>query len=177
MALSSSLVMNAQVSSVRLMTWNLLNWPISSNQAADTTERCPHFRTVIDQTRPDILVTQENSTTLSTTLFLNCALNANGNEYRQGSYIHGYDTNNGIFYKDSLFTFVSNTRIPTALRDINEFKLVFKYNPMILKPNNKLGKRLKYSLKKEGLPIKYGVQKYITEATILRTADIPSIVW
>jgi len=58
-----------------------------------------------------------------------------------------------------------------------EFKLVFKYDPMILKLDTELGKRLKYSLKKEGLPIKYGVQKHITEATILRSAGIPSIVF
>jgi len=108
------------------MTWNLLNWPITSNAVSDSTDRCPHYRTVLDQIRPDILVTQENAATYSTTWFLNCALNSNSNEYRQGSYIHGYDTNNGIFYKDSLFEFISNIRIPTALRDINEFKLVFK---------------------------------------------------
>jgi endonuclease/exonuclease/phosphatase family metal-dependent hydrolase len=108
------------------MSWNLLNWPITSNAVSDSTTRCPNYRTVMNAVRPDILVTQENAATYSTTWFLNCALNANGNEYSQGSYIHGYDTNNGIFYKDSLFQFISNTRIPTALRDINEFKLVFK---------------------------------------------------
>ncbi len=124
--LTTTFISSAQVSSIRLMSWNLLNWPVTSNQIADSTERCPHYRLVLDQLRPDILVTQENAATYSTTWFLNCALNANGNEYRQGSFINGYDTDNGIFYKDSVFEFISNTRIPTALRDINEFKLVHK---------------------------------------------------
>lgn len=115
-----------QVSSVRIMSWNLLNWPSSTSAAADSTTRCPNYRAVVEAARPDILVTQENATTYSTTWFLNCALNASGNEYSQGSYINGPDTDNGIFFKDSLFRFISNTRIPTALRDINEFKLVFK---------------------------------------------------
>lgn len=108
------------------MSWNLLNWPITSNAVSDSTTRCPHYRAVVEYVNPDILVTQENAATYSTTWFLNCAMNANGNEYSQGSYIHGYDTNNGIFYKDSLFQFISNTRIQTQLRDINEFKLLFK---------------------------------------------------
>jgi len=116
----------AQVSSIRLMSWNLLNWPVTSNAIADSTTRCPNYRAVVEYVNPDILVTQENAATYSTTWFLNCAMNANGNAYRQGSYIHGYDTNNGIFYKDSLFQFLSNTRIQTELRDINEFKLLFK---------------------------------------------------
>ncbi len=123
---STALSSFAQVSSIRVMSWNLLNWPITSNAVSDSTSRCPAYRTVLNAVRPDILVTQENAATYSTTWFLNCALNANGNEYSQGSYIHGYDTNNGIFFKDSLFEFVSNTRIPTELRDISEFKLVFK---------------------------------------------------
>ncbi|HNQ61638.1 MAG TPA: T9SS type A sorting domain-containing protein [Bacteroidia bacterium] len=125
LALSSTQI-SAQVSSIRIMSWNLLNWPITSSAVSDSSTRCPHFRTVLNEVRPDILVTQENAATYSTTWFLNCALNASGNVYSQGSYIHGYDTNNGIFYKDSLFEFISNTRIPTELRDINEFKLVFR---------------------------------------------------
>lgn len=116
----------AQVSTIRLATWNLLNWPIISSAVSDSTGRCPHFRTVLQGIDPDILVTQENSATYSTTWFLNCALNYQTNQYRQGSYIHGYDTNNGIFYKDSLFRFVSNQRYLTTLRDINLFTLIFK---------------------------------------------------
>jgi hypothetical protein len=53
-------------------------------------------------------------------------MNASGAYYRQGVYIQGQDSNNGIFYLDSLFTFISNRPIETALRDISEFTLIYK---------------------------------------------------
>ncbi|HRH66107.1 MAG TPA: T9SS type A sorting domain-containing protein [Bacteroidia bacterium] len=121
----SSVLASAQVSSVKIMTWNLLNWPSVSASTQDSTNRCPDYRAVVSYEEPDILVTQENATTYSTTWFLNSVMNANGPVYRQGVYIHGQDTNNGIFYKDSLFSFVSNIPIPTSLRDITQFTLVF----------------------------------------------------
>ncbi|MBK7851133.1 MAG: T9SS type A sorting domain-containing protein [Bacteroidetes bacterium] len=116
----------AQISSVKIMCWNLLNWPNTSSATQDSTDRCPDYRTVVQYEEPDILVTEENTSTYSTTWFLNSVMNANGPVYRQGTYIQGQDTNNGIFYKDSLFRFVSNVRITTSLRDISQFTLVFK---------------------------------------------------
>ncbi|HNP48713.1 MAG TPA: hypothetical protein PKL85_07730, partial [Bacteroidia bacterium] len=115
----------AQVSSVKIMCWNLLNWPNTSSATQDSTDRCPDYRSVIQYEEPDILVTEENTSTYSTTWFLNRVMNASGPVYRQGTYIQGDDTNNGIFYKDSLFGFVSNVRILTSLRDISQFTLVF----------------------------------------------------
>jgi hypothetical protein len=111
---------------VKVMSWNILNWPEISGIVADTTSRGPSYRTVVDYVNPDILVTMENATGYSTTWFLNQVMNANGNEYSAGTFINGYDTDNGIFYRDSLFSFVSNQPIQTSLRDINQFTLVFK---------------------------------------------------
>ncbi|MCC7233047.1 MAG: T9SS type A sorting domain-containing protein, partial [Bacteroidia bacterium] len=115
----------SQVSTVKIMSWNLLNWPSVSNSASDSTTRCPYYREVVHYVEPDVLVTQENATTYSTTWFLDAVMNVNGPEYRQGTYIQGYDTNNGIFYRDSLFGFAGVDRIETPLRDISCFKLVF----------------------------------------------------
>src|SRR6185436_6910491 len=73
----------------------------------------------------DILVTQENSSINSVPLFLDGIMNANGtNAYNAGTFINGYDSDNGIFYRSSDFHFISNTPIHTDLRDINEFRLV-----------------------------------------------------
>ena len=124
--LIAALCVHGQNSSVKIMSWNLLNWPSVSQSIQDSTNRCPDYRTVVQYEEPDILVTQENATTYSTTWFLNSVMNASGPVYSQGTYIHGQDTNNGIFYKDSLFNFVSNVRITTSLRDISQFTMVFK---------------------------------------------------
>ena len=57
------------------MTWNLLNYPDYNNVASDISLRNPYYRTVIQYINPDIIVTQENSTTSSVSLFPNCVMN------------------------------------------------------------------------------------------------------
>ena len=86
---------------VKVMSWNILNWPELSGIVADTTSRGPSYRSVVDYVNPDILVTMENAASYSTTWFLNQVMNANGNSYAAGTFINGYDTDNGIFYRDS----------------------------------------------------------------------------
>ncbi len=109
---------------VRIMSWNLLNFPSQSNLITDTTTRLPCYRTVVQFVNPDILVTQENSGNNSVSIFLNSVMNANGNFYSAGTFINGYDTDNAIFYRSSCFRFLSNVPISTALRDISMFTLV-----------------------------------------------------
>ena len=47
-------------------------------------------------------------------------------DYDAGLFIDVNDTDNAIFFKTSLFTFIANNPIHTALRDINEFILMHK---------------------------------------------------
>jgi endonuclease/exonuclease/phosphatase family metal-dependent hydrolase len=111
-----SVFSNAQV---KITSYNLLNYP-----GTDTTTRNPYFRTVINSINPDILVVQEITSQDAINGFLNGIMNISGNFYSAGTFINGPDSDNGIFFKTSLFSFISNTPIKTALRDINEFKLV-----------------------------------------------------
>ncbi|MFM2206063.1 MAG: hypothetical protein RL213_38 [Bacteroidota bacterium] len=117
---------SASAGTVRLVSWNLLNWPNASDLVNDTSTRCPYFRAVMDSLKPSLLVTCENQSTTGVPWFLQQVLNVNTNAYRQGVYIQGVDSNNGIFYLDSLFTFVRNRPIRTALRDISEFTMLYK---------------------------------------------------
>lgn len=103
---------------VKIMTYNLLNY-----NGYDTTTNNPHFRTVISSANPDILVVQEMTSLTNMNNFRSNVMNTFGELYEQGYFINGPDTDNGIFYKPSKFTFIWNTAIPTALRNINEFKL------------------------------------------------------
>ena len=109
---------------ITLLTYNLLNYPEQSNLTPDTTLRHPFYRTIVSYVDPDIMVTQENTAQNGVNFFLANVLNANSNTYSAGTFINGYDSDNAIFYKTAKFSFVSNTRIFTDLRDINEFKLV-----------------------------------------------------
>jgi len=114
----------SQPFTVKLMCWNLLNYPDQANVSGDTALRNPFYRSVVQYEDPDILVTEENTTSTPTNMFLDNVMNANGAVYGKGSFINGWDTNNEIFFKNSLFTFLSYTRIRTDVRDINGFKLV-----------------------------------------------------
>lgn len=103
-----------------IMTYNILNYPIT-----DTTSRNPYFRTIFENIQPDIIVVQEMISQQGVNAFLNKILLPTNPHYQAGTFIDGFDSDNAIFYKSYLFTFISNTPIRTALRDINEFKLVY----------------------------------------------------
>jgi endonuclease/exonuclease/phosphatase family metal-dependent hydrolase len=101
-----------------IMSYNVLNLVLT-----DTLERNPHFRTIFSNIQPDILVLQEMTSVTGVNGFLVRVLNRVSSGYAAGTFINGTDTDNAIFYKTDLFTFLSNTVIDTELRDINEFRL------------------------------------------------------
>ncbi len=103
---------------IKIMTYNLLNY-----DGTDTTTRNPYFRTVISSVSPDILVVNEMTTLTNMNNFLSRVMNSFGQTYQRGFFNNGPDTDNGIFFKPSKFNFIWNTVIPTAGRDINEFRL------------------------------------------------------
>ena len=94
----------------KIMSYNLLNYP-----GNDSAIRNPYFRTVIANTDPDILVVQEILSQEGVDGFLNNVLNIASSGYTAGTFIDGYDTDNAIFYKTSVFTFIANNVIPTSL--------------------------------------------------------------
>ena len=104
---------------IKIMSYNLLNYPSNSE------ERNPHFRTIIEAIDPDILVVQEMNAG-GTETFLDSVLNYAAESYHAGEFIDGPNTDNALFYRDSLFTFIRNLPITTQLRDINEFTLIFE---------------------------------------------------
>jgi endonuclease/exonuclease/phosphatase family metal-dependent hydrolase len=112
-----ALHMSFAQSTIKMMSYNTLNFTTSN------TDRTPYFKTVVTSCDPDILVVQEMTSQAAVNLFYSQVLNAN---YSAGVFIDGPDTDNAIFYKNELFSFISNTAIPTALRNISQFTIVFK---------------------------------------------------
>lgn len=103
---------------VTVASYNLLNY--SSDPAREA-----HYRTIMSEIEPDLLVTQEMLSESGVNNFLNQVLNYTSTEYSAGDFIDGPDSDNAIFYRTVLFEFISNTPISTSLRDINEFKIVY----------------------------------------------------
>ncbi len=123
-----SFVSHAQ-NKVRIMTYNILNYTDNNNDSRNV-----YYKKIIGGAKPDILVLQEIKTAASVSQFLNSVL---GSKFKAGTFIPNQainETNNAIFYKDSLFTFISNYPIVITPnpgqteRDISEFKLVHNFS-------------------------------------------------
>jgi endonuclease/exonuclease/phosphatase family metal-dependent hydrolase len=101
---------------VKIATYNLLNYP------NNTATKNPKFQLILNEMNPDILVVQEITSQNAVNQFLNQVLNS---EYEAGDFINGPDTDNAIFFKDSLFTFISLEIISSSQgpRYISAFKL------------------------------------------------------
>ena len=103
-----------------IMTYNLLNYPGSTSAV-----RNPYFITVISSLEPDIIVAQEVQSQDAVNEFLTEVMKQVSTDYDAGLFVDGTDTDNAIFFKTSLFSFVANNPIHTTLRDINEFTLIY----------------------------------------------------
>ncbi len=104
---------------VRVMTYNLLNYP-GNNSAT----RNPEFRKILRYVSPDILVVQEMISAAGVSGFLSNVLNSGQpGTYSSAPFLDGPDTDNALFFKSSLFSFVDTTVLHTQLRDITGFQL------------------------------------------------------
>ncbi|NNG26099.1 MAG: T9SS type A sorting domain-containing protein [Ignavibacteriaceae bacterium] len=142
---------------VRIATYNILNYPDSY------TQRMASFVTVLNEVKPDILVVQEITSQFGVDEFL---LGVLGSKFVSGLFINGDDTDNAIFFKDSLFTFISNVPISTELRDISQFTLVHNFSGDTL---------IIYSVHLKASDGSTNEQKRLAEVTVLRnvTDNLP----
>jgi endonuclease/exonuclease/phosphatase family metal-dependent hydrolase len=102
----------------KIMCYNLLNYNTGGT-------RNVYFKKTIAYSNPDVLAVNEIISEAAMFEFLNSVMNADSSGlYSAGTFINGPDTDNAIFFKTSKFTFVSNIRVPTTLRDINMFTLI-----------------------------------------------------
>jgi endonuclease/exonuclease/phosphatase family metal-dependent hydrolase len=110
---------------LRIATYNLLNYPDT-----DATTRNPYFRKSLALLDPDILAVQEMQSQAGVNLLQDSVLNY----YRKGAYISvpfhdGYDTDNALFFKPDKVLFVSVRYLPTSLRDVARYTLMFPGSP------------------------------------------------
>ncbi len=110
---------HAQRDTLRIVTYNLLNFPGSTGN-----DRVDDFRMVINSFNPDILIVQELISESGQQTFLSEVLNFSQSDlYAAVPFINGMDTDNSLFYKQNKINFISNQQISTALRDISEYVL------------------------------------------------------
>ena len=102
---------------VRVVTYNILNFPGSTGGARED-----DFRIVVEELDADVLVVQEMLSSTGVNQFLNNVLNyGSTGEYAAAPFVNGPDTDNALFYRVSTIDFVSSQEISTALRNISEY--------------------------------------------------------
>ena len=143
---------------IKVVTYNLLNYPEGYNT------RNPEFKKVMDDIDPDILVVQEITSLFGVYAFLNEVLDTS--IFAAGPFLPGPDTENAIFYKDSLITLISHVTIPTVLRDISQFTLYHNFTQDTL---------IMYSVHLKASDGYTNEQQRLAEVTVLRnvTDNLP----
>jgi len=116
--LSTALLAQDQV---RIMYYNLLNYPGSSPLRHDTLRKIVHF------VKPDLFLVNELQSNHGANLILANSLNQfETNYYQKAAFIDGPDTDNMLYYNSIKFGLVSQKKIATVLRDMNEYVLYYK---------------------------------------------------
>jgi len=106
---------------VRIMYYNILNFPSTTPERVDTLKK------IVQYSLPDLFLVNELQSNTGATSILNNALNQNGiTYYQKAAFINGPDTDNMLFYNANKFGLISQQKIATVLRDINEYVLYYK---------------------------------------------------
>ena len=114
-------IINAQFDTLKVMTYNTLDFPMSS------TGREVHFRTINQYLKADIIVVNELSNSNGADILLNQALNEYGiTYYNMANFVYGSNLNNLLYYNSEKLSLYSQFEIETDLRDINEYVLYYK---------------------------------------------------
>lgn len=107
--------------SLRVMYYNLLNFP------SGTPERADSLRKIINYSKPDVFLVNELETEVGADLILNSSMNVFGvNYYQRAVFVDGYDTDNMCFYNNQKLGFIDQVKIQTTLRDINGYHFYYK---------------------------------------------------
>jgi endonuclease/exonuclease/phosphatase family metal-dependent hydrolase len=139
---------------LRIVSYNTLNYPGSTSAT-----RNPEFRKVLNGLKPDLLVVQEMTSAAGMTEFLTNALAPVSSTYVAVPFNDGPDTDNGFFYRNDKWEFISASYIPTALRDIAEY---------VVRPLNSAEQLRVYSFHLKASQGSANEQDRLAEATILR---------
>lgn len=112
---------SAQTDNVSIMYYNLLYFPGSTSDRADTLEK------IIRYVEPDLFLINELETDFGANLILGTAMNTQGvTHYNKAVFYSGPDTQNMLFYNSEKFGLLSQAVISTATRNIGEYKVYYK---------------------------------------------------
>jgi len=108
---------------VKILTYNILNYPNFSST------KNVKYQQIFAESEPDIVAVQEILSQYGVNLFLSDVL---GNSFEAATFFDGPDTDNALFYKDSIFTLLSSNIITNTPRYITRYILQHNFTQDIL---------------------------------------------
>ena len=108
---------------VKILTYNILNYPNFSSA------KNVKYQQIFAEAKPDIVAVQEILSQYGVNLFLSDVL---GNSFKAATFFDGPDTDNALFYKDSILTLLSANIITNTPRYITRYVLQHNFTQDIL---------------------------------------------
>lgn len=109
----------ASAADVKVVNWNLLNFPGTTGAT-----RAPYMRTVVGYTQPDIMVCEEVVAQNGHDYFQNNVLNVlEPGVWTSGSFHDGYDTDRAVFFRTGVVEQLDYGWLSTDVRDIDWWHL------------------------------------------------------
>jgi len=108
---------------IKILTYNILNYP---NYA---TEKNPKYQLIFNEIKPDIVAVQEILSQSAVNSYLNNVL---GNSFNAATFFDGPDTDNALFYKDSVVTLLTAEIIANSPRYITKYVLQHNFTQDIM---------------------------------------------
>ena len=101
---------------VKILTYNVLNYPNYVNELTKNAK----YQIIFDEAQPDIVAVQEILSQAAVNQFLSNTL---GSSFSAATFFNGPDTDNALFYKDSILTVLTAEIIPNTPRYITKYVL------------------------------------------------------
>ena len=119
------LALAAPAHALRLIDWNVLNYPGSSGPTRD-----PSYRVVLAPLSPDLLITEEQTSAAGLTEYLGSLNTMEPGQWANAPFVDGNDTDTGLFYKPGKVQFLGQWAFYPNPANLLRYVHVYRLKPV-----------------------------------------------
>src|SRR5499427_7002034 len=124
-ALLAALAPAAPAHALRLMDWNILNYPGTTGPTRD-----PSYRVVLAPLSPDVLVSEETTSQAGVTEYLGSLNTMEPGQWAAATFVDGNDTDSGLFYKPGKVQFLGQWAFYPNPASLLRYVHVYRLKPV-----------------------------------------------
>ena len=119
------LALAAPAHALRLIDWNVLNYPGTTGPTRD-----PNYRVVLSLVSPDILITEEQTSAAGIAEYLGSLNTMEPGQWAAATFVDGNDTDTGLFYKPSKVQFLGQWAFYPNPASLLRYVHVYRLKPV-----------------------------------------------